>query len=68
MEGSIQNRSYDAQDGSKRYVTEVVVDEVEVLRPRNEQTQSAAQPQAEQQQTSPARQFTEVDPGDDLPF
>ena len=26
--GSIQNRSYDAQDGSKRYVTEIIVDEV----------------------------------------
>lgn len=30
--GSIQTRSYDAQDGSKRYVTEVVADEVEFLR------------------------------------
>ena len=29
--GSIQTRSYDAQDGSKRYVTEVVADEVESL-------------------------------------
>jgi len=27
--GSLQSRSYDAQDGSKRTVTEVVVDEVE---------------------------------------
>lgn len=26
--GSIQNRSYDAQDGSKRTVTEIIVDEV----------------------------------------
>mgnify|MGYP002151221335 CR=1 FL=1 len=30
-EGRIQVRSYDAQDGSKRYVTEVVADEVEFL-------------------------------------
>ena len=29
--GSIQTRSYDAQDGSKRYVTEVVADEVEFI-------------------------------------
>ncbi len=29
--GSLQTRSYDAQDGSKRYVTEVVADEVEFL-------------------------------------
>ena len=31
VEGSLQTRSYDAQDGTKRYVTEVVADEVEFL-------------------------------------
>lgn len=34
--GSIQTRSYDAQDGSKRYVTEVVADEVEFLSSKND--------------------------------
>ncbi|MEA4897811.1 single-stranded DNA-binding protein [Bacillota bacterium Meth-B3] len=29
--GTIQTRSYDAQDGTKRYVTEVVADEVEFI-------------------------------------
>jgi single-strand DNA-binding protein len=29
--GSIQSRTYDAQDGTKRYVTEVVADEVEFI-------------------------------------
>ena len=29
--GEIQTRSYDAQDGSKRYVTEIVADNVEFL-------------------------------------
>ena len=29
--GSIQTRSYDAQDGSKRYITEITADEVEFL-------------------------------------
>jgi len=29
--GSLQTRSYDAQDGTKRYVTEVVADEVEFI-------------------------------------
>ena len=29
--GMMQTRSYDAQDGSKRYVTEVVADEVQFL-------------------------------------
>ena len=37
VEGSIQNRSYDAQDGSKRYVTEIIADSVEALGSRNEE-------------------------------
>ena len=31
VEGSIQTRSYDAQDGTKRYVTEIIADSVEFL-------------------------------------
>lgn len=31
VEGSLQTRSYDAQDGSKRFVTEVIADNVEAL-------------------------------------
>lgn len=31
VEGSIQSRSYDAKDGSKRYVTEIIADHVESL-------------------------------------
>lgn len=31
VEGRIQSRSYDAQDGSKRYITEVVADNVQFL-------------------------------------
>ena len=33
--GSLQTRSYEAQDGSRRYVTEIVADEVEFLTPRS---------------------------------
>lgn len=29
--GTIQTRSYEAQDGSKRYVTEVIAEEVELM-------------------------------------
>jgi single-strand DNA-binding protein len=32
--GELQTRSYDAKDGSKRYVTEIVADEVEFLTPK----------------------------------
>ncbi len=33
--GALQNRSYDAEDGSKRYYTEIVAEEVEFLTPKN---------------------------------
>lgn len=33
--GSIQTRNYDAQDGTKRYVTEIVAESVEFLNSRN---------------------------------
>ena len=33
--GSLQTRSYDAEDGTKRYATDVVVDEVEILTPKS---------------------------------
>lgn len=65
--GSIQTRSYDAQDGTKRYVTEVVADEVEFLaRPGGA---SAAPPD---DYTPPAGSqdsggFTEIE-DDDMPF
>lgn len=34
--GEIQTRSYDAQDGTKRYVTEIHANDVEFLSPRGE--------------------------------
>ena len=34
VEGSIRTSSYDAQDGSKRYVTEVQADRIEFLTPK----------------------------------
>jgi len=34
--GNIQSRSYDATDGTKRYVTEIVAEEVEFLNTRND--------------------------------
>jgi len=32
--GNIQNRSYDADDGTKRYVTDIIAEEVEFLTPK----------------------------------
>ena len=40
--GEIQNRSYDAKDGSKRYITEIIADEIEFLTPRARRAAAAA--------------------------
>lgn len=65
VEGSIQNRSYDAQDGSKRTVTEIRAVDVQALGDRENGSQRpTAAPSAQQ----PAQeQFQEV-VDDDLPF
>ncbi len=66
VEGSIQTRSYTAQDGTKRYVTEVIADAVEFLSTRETGTGSAAP-----ERTEPPHQmgFQEIDIEDpELPF
>ena len=40
--GAVQTRSYDAQDGSKRYVTEILAEEVEFLSPKDQSAAVAA--------------------------
>lgn len=62
VEGSLQTRSYDAQDGSKRYVTEIIADNVEFCDSRQEGAQSGTQVAAAQEGG-----FTEVE-DDELPF
>ena len=73
VEGSIQNRSYDAQDGSKRYVTEIIADSVEAVGGRDE-GQGQARPRDNGPTPPPAppagpamNDFTEVE-DDELPF
>ena len=58
--GKIQTRTYDAQDGSKRWATEIIADEVEFL--------SAAEPNEGKpaEAPQPAQPF-DIDDGD-LPF
>lgn len=38
VEGRLQSRSYEAQDGSKRYVTEVIVQNLEFCESRRQET------------------------------
>ena len=47
VEGRLQSRSYDAQDGTKRYVTEVIADSVEFLSRPNGSGNSSYSPDAE---------------------
>lgn len=71
VEGSIQTRSYDAQDGSKRYVTEIIADSVEAVGGREDGAQGAQGAQSVQNAQKPAQDhqmgFTEVN-DDELPF
>lgn len=70
IEGSIQTRSYDAQDGSKRWVTEIIADHVEGLGGREDNRPADAPntpPQRNEQQRMDTSGFTEVE-DDDLPF
>jgi single-strand DNA-binding protein len=58
VSGRIQTRSYDAQDGTKRYVTEVIADEVEFLSTGTRAEGSAAQqarPSAAPRPSQPAQ-------------
>jgi len=54
--GKLKNRSYDAKDGSKRYITEVVADNIQML--------------SDPQQSKPTLpdDIVPVTPDDDLPF
>ena len=69
--GSIQTRSYQAQDGSRRYATEVIADEVEFLTPSGGQAapqQTPPPPRAPPPEQSMHQMgFTEVDE-DEFPF
>lgn len=68
VEGSLQTRSYDAQDGSKRYVTEVIADNVEFCDSNPNTAHAGPQEPREPYPTNrDAAGFAEVD-DDELPF
>ena len=72
VEGSLQNRSYDAQDGTKRYITEVVADEVEFVggnpNSSNQYNPGDVPPPPEPSSSYTSNTgFTQVD-DDELPF
>ncbi len=64
VSGSIQTRNYEGQDGQKRYVTEVVADEVEFLSTRSAEEGKDV---ATTDKKASVEDFEPVD-DDDLPF
>ena len=62
IEGKIRTRSYDDQDGSKRYVTEIFADSMEMLSSKNKE----AEKQTENNTVS--QQQENIPTTDDLPF
>lgn len=70
--GRIQSRTYEAKDGTKRYVTEVIASSVEFLERRNITSQSPNQPHEDY--FSSDEDFSNVDEGfapgsnRDIPF
>lgn len=66
IEGKIRSRSYDDQNGIKRYVVEIFADNMEMLTPRSPQPATApSQPAAAQQANVSAQQ---AGTSEDLPF
>jgi single-strand DNA-binding protein len=63
VEGSIRNRSYDDQNGVKRYVTEIFVDSMEMLSSRQQARQDAQSPQVQAAAPAPGSGNT-----DNIPF
>ena len=73
VEGRMQVRSYDAQDGSKRYVTEVVANEIEFLDSKSAAQHDGAPAQSAPQQATAgdapaANSFGPPVPDEDIPF
>lgn len=67
VSGAIQTRTYEAQDGSKRYVTEVVADEVQFLDRVNQEGGSQASAPMTSMDPSDIDGFTTVE-DEGLPF
>lgn len=54
IEGKIRSRSYDDQNGVKRYITEIFADNMEMLSPRNQAGQ-VSDPSVSPSQSAPAQ-------------
>lgn len=67
IEGKIRSRSYDDQNGIKRYVVEIFGDNMEMLTPRPVPGSQSQQTVA-QQSSVPVQPAQQTNAADDLPF
>lgn len=68
IEGKIRNRSYDDQKGVKRYVTEIIADNMEMLSPKSAIVEQASVSQAQVGSTASQNTNDSETEDDQLPF
>ena len=74
IEGRIQNRSYDDRDGNKRYITEIVANEMQMLSRAGDQGGGggsgggSGRPAEPTEDYSKGSQEPPFNPDDDIPF
>ena len=68
IEGKIRTRSYDDQNGIKRYVVEIFGDNMEMLTPRSVQSGQLQPMVPNQQPAVSAQPAQQANAADDLPF
>lgn len=67
VDGRLQTSSYETQDGTRRYVTEVVADNVEFVGARRDDEDSATVTRSEKTSSKPVAELEPID-DDSLPF
>ncbi|MEG1185892.1 MAG: single-stranded DNA-binding protein [Eubacterium sp.] len=72
INGRLQTRSYDAQDGSKRYVTEIILEEFDFIGSKNDNAESSNRAQTAPPQNGNPLEFDEdfhlMADDDEVPF
>jgi single-strand DNA-binding protein len=68
IEGKLRTRSWDDQQGNKRYITEVIADNMTMLGGRREEQSEVAAEAKEEEVTPPDPTEVSEDVSDDLPF
>ena len=70
LEGKIQSRSYDDRDGNKKYITEIVCDQMQMLGSKNDGDRSASPARTAPASSAPAGGYEEppFNADDEIPF